>query len=72
MSTTIIYIISVILCLIFFSIETFQYRKDIIKRYDSRIWILFLFCFIPFLNTLYCVITIGELIIKLIKYCMYR
>lgn len=69
---TIIYIISIVLCLIFFIIETIQYRKDIIKRYDSRLWILFFFCFIPVMNTFYCVITIGELIIKLIKYCMYR
>lgn len=70
---TIIYIISTVLCLLFFTFETWVNRKSISSHRDiSFALIYFVFSFIPVLNTLYCVISIGELIIKLIKYCMYR
>lgn len=70
---TIIYIISTVLCLLFFTFETWVNRKSISSHRDiSFALIYFVFSFIPVLNTLYCVISIGELIIKLIKYCICR
>lgn len=70
---TIIYIISTVVCLLFFTFETWVNRKSISSHRDISVALLcFVFSFIPVLNTLYCVISIGELIIKFIKYCMYR
>lgn len=70
---TIIYIISTVVCLLFFTYETCVNRKSISSHRDiSFVLLWFVFSFIPILNTLYCVISIGELIIILIKYCMKR
>lgn len=70
---TIIYIISTVVCLLFFAFETWTHRKSISSHRDiSFVLLWFVFSFIPILNTLYCVISIGELILILIKYCMNR
>jgi hypothetical protein len=70
---TIIYIISTVVCLLFFTYETWVNRKSISSHRDiSFALFYFVFSFIPFLNTLYCVISIGELFIILIKYCTHR
>lgn len=70
---TIIYIISTVVCLLFFTFETWVNHKSISSHRDISFALLwFVFSFIPVLNTLYCIISIGELILILIKYFTRR
>jgi hypothetical protein len=65
---TIIYIISTVLCLLFFTFETWVNRKSISSHREiSFALFYFVFSFIPFLNTLYCIISIFEYVVIIIK-----
>ena len=65
---TIIYIISTVVCLLFFTFETWVHRKSISGHREISLMLLgFVFSFIPFLNTLYCIISIFDYIIIIIK-----
>lgn len=65
---TIIYIISTVVCLVFFTFETWVNRKSISSHRDISFALLwFVFSFIPGLNTLYCVISIFDYAIIIIK-----